>query len=68
MKFFFQQSFAYKIFVLNLKKILIRKFRVLHVFLKDFEPENFDELISSLKQLATDSSKSRSKKDRKEQR
>lgn len=35
---------------------------------EDFEPDNFEELVSTLKQLATDSSKSKSKKDRKEQR
>jgi len=35
---------------------------------EDFEPENLTELIATLKQLATDSTKSRSKKDRKEQR
>ena len=34
---------------------------------EDFEPENLTELIATLKQLATDSTKSRSKKDRKEQ-
>jgi hypothetical protein len=35
---------------------------------EEFEPDSFDELVSNLKQLATDSSKSKSKKDRKEQR
>jgi len=35
---------------------------------EEFEPEGLDILITSLKQLATDSNKSRSKKDRKEQR
>jgi len=35
---------------------------------EEFEPEGLNELIESLKQLATDSNKSRSKKDRKEQR
>lgn len=35
---------------------------------EDFEPEGLDSLISTLKELATDSNKSRSKKDRKEQR
>merc|ERR1719175_416987 len=34
----------------------------------EFEPVNFDELVRTLKQMATDSSKSKSKKDRKEQR
>jgi len=35
---------------------------------EEFEPEGLATLIESLKQLATDSNKSRSKKDRKEQR
>ena len=35
---------------------------------QEYEPESLDELIAVLKQLATDSTKSRSKKDRKEQR
>lgn len=35
---------------------------------EDFEPEDFNGLIADLKQLATDSSKAKSKKDRKEQR
>lgn len=35
---------------------------------EEYEPDEFDELVSELKQLATDSSKSKSKKDRKEQR
>jgi len=35
---------------------------------EEFEPEGLASLIESLKQLATDSNKSRSKKDRKEQR
>jgi len=35
---------------------------------EEFEPEDLTELIATLKQLATDSTKSRSKKDRKEQR
>jgi len=35
---------------------------------EEFEPENLTELTATLKQLATDSTKSRSKKDRKEQR
>jgi len=35
---------------------------------EEYEPESLDELIAVLKQLATDSTKSRSKKDRKEQR
>merc|ERR1712123_105667 len=35
---------------------------------EEFEPEGLDSLISIIKQLATDSNKSRSKKDRKEQR
>lgn len=35
---------------------------------EDFEPENFEDLVQTLKQLATDSSKAKSKKDRKEQR
>lgn len=35
---------------------------------EQYEPEDLDGLIASLKQLATDSTKSRSKKDRKEQR
>ena len=35
---------------------------------QEFEPEGLDSLISIIKQLATDSNKSRSKKDRKEQR
>jgi len=35
---------------------------------EDYEPEDFAGLIAELKQLATDSSKSKSKKDRKEQR
>ena len=35
---------------------------------EEFEPENLTELIATLRQLATDSTKSRSKKDRKEQR
>ena len=35
---------------------------------EEFEPENMTELIETLRQLATDSTKSRSKKDRKEQR
>lgn len=34
---------------------------------EEFEPENLTELTGTLKQLATDSTKSRSKKDRKEQ-
>jgi len=34
----------------------------------EFEPVNFDELVKTLKQMATDSSKAKSKKDRKEQR
>ena len=38
------------------------------VFIKDYEPENFEVLVKTLKQLATDSSKAKSKKDRKEQR
>lgn len=37
-------------------------------FDEDFEPENFEEIVTELKQLATDCSKSKSKKDRKEQR
>jgi len=35
---------------------------------EEFEPDNLNNLIQVLKQLATDSTKSRSKKDRKEQR
>jgi len=35
---------------------------------EEYEPEDLDGLIQALKQLATDSTKSRSKKDRKEQR
>jgi len=35
---------------------------------EEFVPDNLDQLIQTLKQLATDSTKSRSKKDRKEQR
>ena len=35
---------------------------------EEFLPDGLDSLIESLKQLATDSTKSRSKKDRKEQR
>ena len=35
---------------------------------EEFVPDNLEQLIQSLKQLATDSTKSRSKKDRKEQR
>jgi len=35
---------------------------------EEFEPENLTELIATLKQLSTDSTKSMSKKDRKEQR
>lgn len=35
---------------------------------EDFEPDGFENLVATLKQLATDSNKSRSKKDRKEQR
>merc|ERR1719333_1967355 len=35
---------------------------------EEFEPEDLGKLIETLKQLATDSTKSRSKKDRKEQR
>jgi len=35
---------------------------------EEFEPENLSSLIATVKQLATDSTKSRSKKDRKEQR
>ena len=35
---------------------------------QDFEPDNLSSLIDTVKQLATDSTKSRSKKDRKEQR
>merc|ERR1712045_787869 len=35
---------------------------------EEFLPEGLDSLIETLKQLATDSTKSRSKKDRKEQR
>jgi len=35
---------------------------------EDYEPEDFTGLVAELKQLATDSSKSKSKKDRKEQR
>lgn len=35
---------------------------------EEYEPEDLEGLIMSLKQLATDSTKSRSKKDRKEQR
>lgn len=35
---------------------------------EDYEPDDLDGLLSSLKQLATDSSKAKSKKDRKEQR
>jgi len=35
---------------------------------EEFEPEDFNGLIADLKQLATDSSKAKSKKDRKEQR
>jgi len=37
-------------------------------FDEDYEPENFEGLVKTLKQLATDSSKAKSKKDRKEQR
>ena len=36
--------------------------------IQDYEPEGFDALIDTIKGLATDSNKSRSKKDRKEQR
>jgi len=36
--------------------------------LQDYEPQGLDELLTCLKLLATDHSKSRSKKDRKEQR
>ena len=36
--------------------------------IQDYEPEGFDTLITTIKELATDSNKSRSKKDRKEQR
>jgi len=35
---------------------------------EDYEPEGLDTLIDTIKELATDSNKSRSKKDRKEQR
>jgi len=35
---------------------------------EDYEPDNLTSLIESVKQLATDSTKSRSKKDKKEQR
>jgi len=35
---------------------------------EDYVPDNFTDLLSELKQLATDCSKSKSKKDRKEQR
>merc|ERR1712179_734290 len=35
---------------------------------EEYEPEDLDNLIDTIKELATDSSKSRSKKDRKEQR
>merc|ERR1712123_445391 len=35
---------------------------------EDYEPEGMDNLIDTIKELATDSNKSRSKKDRKEQR
>ena len=35
---------------------------------QEYEPEGLDNLIDTIKELATDSSKSRSKKDRKEQR
>jgi len=35
---------------------------------EDYVPDNFNDLLAELKQLATDSSKSKSKKDRKEQR
>lgn len=35
---------------------------------EEYVPDNMNELLSELKQLATDSSKSKSKKDRKEQR
>lgn len=35
---------------------------------EDYEPENFEVLVKTLKQLATDNSKAKSKKDRKEQR
>jgi len=35
---------------------------------EDYEPDDFDGLLTGLKQLATDSSKAKSKKDRKEQR
>ena len=38
------------------------------VISQEFEPENLSSLIATVKQLATDSTKSRSKKDRKEQR
>ena len=37
-------------------------------YFQEFEPEDLGKLIETLKQLATDSTKSRSKKDRKEQR
>ena len=36
--------------------------------IKEYEPENYEGLVKTLKQLATDSSKAKSKKDRKEQR
>ena len=39
-----------------------------NAYFQEFEPEDLGKLIETLKQLATDSTKSRSKKDRKEQR
>ena len=53
---------------------MTRYCNVLHIntlfiaYFQEFEPEDLGKLIETLKQLATDSTKSRSKKDRKEQR
>lgn len=58
-------EFAYDYDEVNSMKTL---FVHLYAILQEFEPENLDKLIQTVKQLATDSTKSRSKKDRKEQR
>ena len=47
--------------------LIIWEFVSIYIF-QEFEPEDLGKLIETLKQLATDSTKSRSKKDRKEQR
>ena len=46
--------------------LLCSKTSIKHL-IQDYKPEGLDALIDTIKELATDSNKSRSKKDRKEQ-